>query len=615
MSRGETRAKRRERLAESARRLPAKPGAYLFVNPAGRVIYVGKAKSLRARVRSYFGKPADLTAKVRRTVEATHDIQFIVTRSEMEAFLLEYNLIKEHRPRYNIVYRDDKRYPYVRVTLGEKFPRVFPTRRIEDDGSRYFGPYTDVGAMRRTLSILRSVFPLPTCSIRLEEGMSERGCLDWYLGRCLGPCRGDVDPDEYRAIVEEVIRFLAGKREDVVGKLERDMTRAARDLRFEDAAKLRDRIFSLRRTVAKQHVSIPGEGNVDALGIERLGRTAIGVLIQLRNGRVIGRERLEIGCTPEDSESELVRGLLLGFYESRETVPPDILVPAEPADPALLGAWLTGKAGAKVRLRIPKRGRRRRLVEMAEENASVALAGEAGEGAGGEGALTETRELAQALGLPDPPRRIEGFDVSTIQGTDTYASMVVFEDGVPAKSEYRTFRIREAPRRDDPRSIEEAVRRRSRRIRAGWVAPDLLVIDGGPTQLGGATRALEAAGLDALPVVALAKREELVFRRGRTEPLRLPRESGALKLLQRVRDESHRFALRAHRRRRGGRIAASALDEVPGIGPRRRRLLLERFGSVARIREAGFEELAAVPGIGRQIALALWTHLGGAEET
>jgi excinuclease ABC subunit C len=611
VSSGESRGRRRERLARIARGLPDEPGAYLFLDSKGAVIYAGKAKSLRARVRSYFAASADLTAKVRQTVSATHDIDFLVTRTEMEALLLEYNLIKEHRPRYNVVYRDDKKYPYVKVTVGETFPRVFATRRIEDDGARYFGPYSDVGAMRRTLRILGSVFPLPTCALRLTEGMSERGCLDWFLGRCVGPCRGDVDPDEYRLIVDDVIRFLEGKKSDVVRDLERRMGDAAREMRFEEAAKLRDRLFSLRRTVAKQHVTLDGRKTLDALGIARLGRTAIGVLLEVRDGRVIGRDRIEIRCTPAEPESEIARGLVLGFYQGRDAVPGELLVRAAPADEELLAEWLAGKAGRKVRLRAPQRGEGIRLLEMAEHNARVALAGD--DGGRARAGAGDGEELAEAVGLAKAPRRIEGFDISTIQGTDTYASLVVFEEGSPAKSEYRTFRIREAPRRDDPRSIEEAVRRRARRAAAGGARPDLILIDGGPTQLDAACRALRAEDLD-VPVLSLAKREELVHLPGRAEPLRLPAGSAALKLLQRVRDEAHRFALRAHRRRRGGRVSGSVLDEVPGIGPGRRKVLLQRFGSVEGLRSAGVEEIAEVPGIGKAVARALWTHLGGAEE-
>ena len=613
MSRGEAKGQRRERLAEAARRLPRQPGTYLFLDAGGRPIYVGKANSLRDRVRSYFAPPADLAPKVRRTVEAAHDIEFIVTRSETEALLLEYNLIKEHRPRYNVVYRDDKRYPYLRVSVAETFPRVVPTRSIANDGSRYFGPYTDVGAMRRTLRILGTIFPLPTCSLKLVEGMTERGCLDRDLGRCLGPCRGDVDPDEYRKVVDEVLEFLAGRRDDVVAGLERDMLEAARELRFEDAAKLRDRILSLKSTVARQHVTIAGKGDCDALGLARLGKQAIGVLIRLRGGRVIGRDRLEIACTPMETEAEIVRGLVLGFFQGRETIPGEVLLSAEPAERELLERWLSESAGRKVSLRVPRRGNPRRLLEMAEHNAQVALA-PSPTGAAGSAPAADLEELATALALPRFPDRIEGFDISTIQGTDTFASMVVFEGGTPAKGEYRTFRIRDAPRRDDPRAIGEAVRRRARRILASGTAPDLILIDGGPTQLAEAARSLAAEGVEGVPVVSLAKREELVFFPDRADPLRLPRASGALRLLQRVRDESHRFALRAHRRRRGGRMSASVLDDVPGVGPARRRRLLQKFGSPAGIREAGLDEIAAVPGIGREIALAVWTHLGGAEE-
>ncbi|MGQ0723279.1 MAG: excinuclease ABC subunit UvrC, partial [Candidatus Eiseniibacteriota bacterium] len=562
-------------------------------------------------VRSYFAAAGDVSPKVRRTVEATHDIDFLVTRTELEALLLEFNLIKEHGPRYNVVYRDDKKYPYVKVTLGETFPRVFATRSVEGDGARYFGPYADVGAMRRTLRVLGTVFPLPTCTIRLSEGMSERGCLDWYLGRCVGPCRGEVDPTEYRKIVDDVVLFLEGKKSDVVRELERRMTDAARELRFEDAARLRDRLDSLRTTVARQHVTLGGKRNADALGVARLGRSAVGVLLEVRDGRVLGRDRLEIGCTPQTEEGEIARSLLLAFYQNRDHVPGEVLLRALPDDAALLAEWLGSRAGRAVRLRPVQRGDGVRLLEMAEQNARVVLAG-AGEGPERTRG-NEVRELGEALGLAAAPRRIEGFDISTIQGTDTYASLVVFVDGSPAKAEYRTFRIREAPRRDDPRSIEEAVSRRAARVAAGGAAPDLVLIDGGPTQLAAAGRALGQAGLD-VPVVSLAKREELVHVPGRREPLRLPRDSAALRLLQRVRDEAHRFALRAHRRRRGGRVAGSVLDEIPGIGPGRRRLLLSRFGSVEGLRAAALEDIAEVPGIGRELARSLWTHLGGAED-
>lgn len=605
---GMSRQERREHLQQIVKTIPLEPGVYLFRDASKRVVYVGKSKSLRARVRSYFAE--DLPAKTRRMVDRAHDLEFVVTGTEMEALLLEHNFIKEHRPRYNVSYRDDKRYPYLKVTLGDPFPRVMPTRRIEDDGAKYFGPYADVGSMRRTLKLLGTLFPIPSCSIELREGMTERGCLDYSLGRCVAPCRGDVNTESYRELVEEVILFLEGKKDDVVTDLERRMAEASREMRYEEAAKLRDRLYSLRRTVTPQHVSIPGKGDLDVIGLSRLAGRAVGVLLPVRGGKITGRERLEIRCTPHEPESGIVRSLVLGFYEHRDSFAPEVLMPVESADAELLAEWLSDRARRKVKLRVPQRGDGRRLLEMAEHNASVALADET---SGSKRAQAATAELASALGLAKPPHRIEGFDISTIQGTDTYASMVVFERGEPAKAEYRTYRIREAPRRDDPRSIAEAVRRRSRRIAAGGPAPDLMLIDGGPTQLAAAAGALADEGV-TLPVVSLAKREELVFFPDREEPLRLPRDAAALKLLQRVRDESHRFALRAHRRRRGGRVAASALDEVPGVGPAKRKVLLQHYGSVAALREASVDELATLPGVGRSLALSIWTHLGGAEE-
>ena len=613
MSRGESKTERRERLRAFARKLPVQPGAYLFRDATGRVVYVGKAKSLRSRVRSHFSDPIDLGAKARRTAELTHSVDYVATTTEMEALLLEYNLIKEHRPRYNVTYRDDKTYPYIKVSLGEMYPRIVPTRHMVDDGSRYFGPYADVGSMRRTLRLLGTLFPLPTCTLKLREGMSERGCLDFFIGRCVGPCRGEVDPVEYRKIVEEAMEFLAGKKEGVLADLEREMNRAAREHRFEEAARLRDRLFSLRRTVAKQSVAVEGEEETDALGFARLGRVAIGALLQVREGRVIGRERLEVGCTPTELEGEILRGLLLGFFEPKETFPQTILVPVLPSEQQLLTEWLSTKAGHAVSLKVPRRGAGRKILELAKHNAEVAL-GQEEPPRSKAGATRPLEALAQAIGLPAPPRRIEGIDISTIQGTDTYASLVVFLDGVKRPDEYRTFRIRDAPRRDDPRSIEEVVRRRAVRIEAQGSAPDLILVDGGPTQLDAAVRALRAAHLE-IPIISLAKRFEETYLPGRPEPLRLPATSEARLLLQRVRDEAHRFALKSHRRRRGTRLTMSALDEVAGIGARKKKLLLERFGSVEAMKRSGIEEIAEVPGIGRTLALSIWTHLGGAEET
>lgn len=613
MTRGSSKSERRAELATRAAELPTEPGAYLFRDAEGRVLYVGKAKSLRHRVRTYFGNPADLAVKVRRTAELTHSIDFIVTKTEAEALLLEYNLIKEHHPRYNVVYRDDKSYPYLKVTLSETFPRVEPTRKYEPDGSKYFGPYADVGSMRRTYRVLGSLFPLPTCSLRLREGMSERGCLDYFIGRCVAPCRGDVTPESYREIVVEAVRFLEGKKDAIVAEIEREMLQAASERRYEDAAKFRDRLHSLKKTVAKQYVKIAGHEDADALGFARLGKVAVGALLQLRNGDVIGRERIEVTCTPGDLDGEILRSLLLGFYESRrEELPKTILVPTEPSESDLLETWLSERADGPVQFRVPQRGPSVRLLELATQNAAVAL-GE--EGKASRPKQSSVAALQQALGLAKVPRRIEGVDISTIQGTDTYASLVVFLDGVSAPEEYRTYKIQDAPQRDDPRCIEEVARRRGRRAVVSGELPDLLLIDGGPTQLHAAWRGLSGEGMGELPLVSLAKRNEEIYFPFRSEPLRLPESSEALRLLQRVRDESHRFARKAHRRRRGVRLTASVLLEVPGVGESKRKLLLSRFGSVEAMKAAGFEAISEVPGIGKKLALVLWTHLGGAQES
>jgi excinuclease ABC subunit C len=429
----------------------------------------------------------------------------------------------------------------------------------------------------------------------------------------VGPCRGEVDPAEYRRIVEEAMNFLAGKKDGVLSSLEREMAQASREMRFEDAARLRDRLFSLRATVSKQSVTVQGaEGETDAVGFARLGRVAMGALLQLREGKVIGRERLEVGCAPSDLDGEILRTLLLGFYEPKEDLPDKILVSSSPSEADLLSKLLSERAGHPVVIHVPRRGRWREILELARHNAEVALGHE--ESASREKNVRPLEALAQAIGLAGPPHRIEGIDISTIQGTDTYASLVVFLGGVKRSDEYRTFKIRDAPRRDDPRSIEEVVRRRSLRILAQGSAPDLILVDGGPVQLEAALRALRESGLE-IPVISLAKRFEEIHLPGRPEPLRLPQSSEARLLLQRVRDEAHRFALKSHRRRRGTRLSMSALDEISGIGVRKKKLLLERFASVEAMRRAGLDEIATVPGIGRALALSIWTHLGGAEET
>ncbi|MDP6460516.1 MAG: excinuclease ABC subunit UvrC [Gemmatimonadota bacterium] len=607
MSEASSSAVRRKRLAREAAELPRAPGVYLFRDDEGAVIYVGKAKVLRTRVRSYFAPTADPAVKVKRTVSQTDSVETIVTRTEVEALLLEYNLIREYRPRYNVVYRDDKRYPYLKVTLGEPYPRVVPTREVVEDGSRYFGPYTDVGSMRSALRALGAAFPLPTCRIRLTEGMSERGCLDHQLGRCVAPCRGDGDPAEYRRIVEEVMSFLGGRGVGILSALEEDMARASRDRRYEEAARIRDRLRSLRSTLETQHVTL-GRGNLDALGFARDGSRGTGVLIHLREGRVVGRDRLDVECGPEDSPAEVARVLLLGFYRSRSTIPPQILLPARVADAPVLESWLGERAGRRVRLRVPSRGDGARLLEMADHNAAVAV------GAGAE--RVETRdaalvELAAVLGLPGLPGRIEGFDISHVQGRDAYASLVVFRGGQPSRAEYRTFGIRTAARADDPGAIGEAVGRRAKTAREEGTIPDLVLVDGGEAQLEAARRALMEAGLGGVPVAALAKREEVVRLAGSPGEVCMKEGDHALALLQRVRDESHRFARRAHLRKRGKRMRESALDGIPGIGPKRRRALLRAFGSPEGLRLAGREGIAAVPGIGVELARAIWERMSG----
>lgn len=611
---------RRRRLHARAKGLPDEPGVYLLHDARGRVIYVGKAASLKNRVRSYFQSPKALDPKTRALVEEVADFEVIVTANEHEALLLEDALIKRHRPRYNVRLRDDKRYPYLKLT-ADPFPRLVLTRRVEADvkrGARYFGPYTNTRAMRETRRILQKLFRIRTCSLKIPpdgKPVRKRPCLDYHLGLCDAPCVGAVRPGEYRRLVDEATLFLQGRNRELLPQLRREMEEASQRLEFERAARIRDRLQALERL---QHSRGEGAGDQDALGIAVCGDRGIVEILQVRDGVWVGRERVSLTLPPDSAPEEALLAFLKQRYGTGASVPKEILLPLEMegVEKGLLESWLSARRGSRVYLKTPKRGPKARFVRTATRNAQLALEEELRRRRLHREPQVDPeplRELRRIFGLSEIPRRIEGFDVSNLRGREPVASMVVFTDGGPDKGAYRRFGIRGLERPDDVGMLAEAVRRRLERALEGddkfLPLPDLLLLDGGKGQLNAVLSVLSELGVE-IPVGALAKEEELLYLPGCSRALRLPSSSPALQLLQRVRDEAHRFALAGHRARRTRRGLQSLLDEIPGIGPRRKRRLMHRFGSLKRLREASLEELRQA-GLPRSVAERLYRALRG----
>lgn len=600
-------------------RLPARPGVYLFRDERGEILYVGKAKSLRARVRSHFRGDDPGSLRQRELVRRTAAVDTIVVGSEAEALILEANLIKARRPRFNIQLRDDKRYPYIKVTVAEPFPRVYVTRRVADDGSRYFGPYTHVGATRQALQVIKRLYTVRSCRYDLPREVPERPCLDYHIGRCLGPCVGLQDQASYRAMIEAMVRVLEGDVEAERARVAAQMREAAEALDFERAAHLRDVLRGLDNLAEQQRVQRVGGGDLDVIGLARDGALACGVVLRIRRGVLLGLESHRFRKVEDERDADLLAALASRFYlgrgeAGRREVPGDILFPAQFEDRALLEEVLGNAAGRKVQLQVPRRGEKRRLIELASDNARqrleelVAANRHAVQRADPDAALYDVQ---QRLGLKVVPRLMVCFDVSHTQGSETVASAVVFQHGEPCKAEYRRMRIRGNWGNDDVRSIAEVVSRYfRRRMEEGKPVPDLAVIDGGKAQLGAALAALGELGLAAVKVAALAKREEAIYLPGSKMPLRLPASSRALHLLQRMRNEAHRFAITYNRRLRSRRTIRSELGEIPGIGPRRQQALLRHFGSVRAIREARPEEITRVPGFSTVLAHRVLEYLG-----
>ena len=614
-----------EHLQQILDNLPTRPGCYIYKNEAGEVIYVGKAVNLRNRVRSYFNEsPKDF--KTRQLVRHIAHIDWIVVESELEALILEMNLIKKYRPRYNIRLKDDKRYPYIKVHWAAPFPKVTVTRQMVQDGSRYFGPYTSVWAVHQTLDVLRRIFPYLTCD-REITGKDARACLYYDIKLCTAPCIGAIGQAEYRRMIEDLCDFLQGRTEPIVTRLQKEMEEAAEALQFERAAAIRDQIFAIEKIVEKQRVISSKQMDSDVIAIARANGEACVQIFFIRSGKLIGREYFILEGTQEEKEAEIVAQFIKQFYSEAATLPDQVLLPHEVEEAQIIEQWLkTRRGGDKVQLVVPHHGEERELVEMATENAIETLAALRAQWEADTNKQQQAlAEIQQVLNLPAPPNKIECFDISNTQGTATVASMVVFEQGVPSKKNYRHFNIRSVQGPDDFASMEEALTRRFKRWQAAQegrfepgtkldpaftILPDLLIVDGGKGQLSRAVKVLESFGLSGkVPVVGLAKQNEELFLPGRSESILLPRHSQGLYLLQRIRDEAHRFAITAHRKQRTRQGMASVLDAIPGIGPARRRWLLQHFGSLEAIRQASLEELTAAPGITPELAQKIKEHL------
>ncbi len=620
----------RERLGS----VPARPGVYLFKNASSQFIYVGKAANLRNRLRSYFGTPFGLAPKIRRMVQQARDFEFVVTHSESEALILENTLIKRHRPPFNTRLRDDKTYPYIKIDPSEEFPQVYFTRRVQNDGARYFGPFASAGSVRKTLALLKKLFPYRSCTKNIT-GTDARPCLEYYIHRCVAPCVGYADRDNYMEVIEQVLMFLDGKTTDVLRQLNHRMHEAAEKLEFERAARLRDQVQAIQRVGEDQKVVSLRNQDTDVIAMAQERNEAWVEAFFIRNGKLVGRDHFIMDGVQDEEEGRVLGTFIQQFYDRASYVPPTILMQHPADETPLLTEWLTGRRGTNVQLQVPVRGEKRRLVAMVAENASQGLSMSRAQRLAGQGALDSAMaEVQEALSLPRLPKRIECYDISHVQGSDTVGSMVVFQNGAPRKEHYRRFKVKTVEGPDDFESMREVLRRRFARMAASlptednaedavdssvenaeqlpeapdgkaWEnVPDLVLIDGGKGQLSAVHGVFLEMGLstDVVPLASLAKREEEIFVPHSPEPTMLPRNSQGLFLVQRVRDEAHRFAVTYHQRLRSKRQTRSGLDTVHGIGPKRRRMLMQRFGSVAAIREATLEELSAVPGMTRALA-------------
>jgi excinuclease ABC subunit C len=601
------------------RELPDRPGVYLFRDGDGRVLYVGKARSVRSRVRNYFGAPSGLESRTQAMVAASRRVEWVVVSGEVQALMLEFSLIQQHKPRYNVRYRDDKSYPYLAVTLKDKWPKATVMRGGKRRGVRYYGPYPNTYAIRETVDLLTRVFPMRSCSESLFNECKRLGrpCLYFHIGRCPGPCVDEVTEEDYRANVDAFCRFLDGEADATLQRLDTEMHESAGRQEYENAARRRDQLFAARKALERQEVVTKTSLDADVVAVAENELDAAAQVFFVRRGRIAGRRGFRAEVTEDQTPSSRLTLFIQGLYSEREDVPGELLVPFVPDEREVLEAWLAQQRGGPVRIRVPRTGERAGVLSIVRDNAEHALrefgAKRRTDLAARSRALAD---LQAELGLPEAPLRIECFDISTLQGDETVGSMVVFEDGAPRPSDYRKFRVKRQEGMDDFKAMHEVVFRRFRRYaqekekpvepgtrpRKFAYRPQLVLIDGGRGQLNAAMRAIEEAGVSGIPVAALAKRLEEVYVPGRPEPLRIPRTSEALYVLQHVRDEAHRFAIGYHRKRREEAMRKSFLDDVPGVGRGRKASLMKWFGSLESMEKATVDEIRAVPGIPRHVA-------------
>jgi len=615
-----------KKFAAQLKALPAKPGVYIFKNATDRIIYVGKATLLRNRVRSYFGSTHAFEAKTRRLVAQIADIEFILTGSAQEALLLEATLVKRHQPFYNVRLKDDKHYPYLKIDVTEDWPRVQITRRIGSDGSRYFGPFASAGSVRRTLDLVKKLFPWRSCTKEIT-GDDPRPCLEYFIHRCIGPCASLCTKDEYDTVIKQTIMFLEGRTDEITRDLRREMQQASADLEYERAARLRDQVQAIDSTTERQVMEVRDRTDMDVFGLAREEQEAYVQVFFVRKGLIIGRDIFQLDGTAGETDAEILRSFVEQFYESAPYVPARVLLPVKIDDTDLIAQWLTqrrgdrpnGRRAGAVRVTAPSRGEKHALVQRAVDNARESLRQARAKWMADRGKKQEAlQQLQDELELPSLPQRIECYDISTIQGTSAVGSMVVFEDGTPKKSEYRRFRIKGVAGQNDFAMMQEVLKRRFWRARrqsqeeganeAGeydesfGAMPDFVIVDGGKGQVSAAHDAMRNLGIGHIPLAGLAKRFEELFVVGVSEPVVLDRTSQALYLVQRIRDEAHRFAITYHRNVRKKSGLRSALDEVPGVGPKRKKALLRKFGSLKAVRDASADEIAETPGFTRGLA-------------
>ncbi len=600
--------------------MPTRPGVYLFKDSSSKFLYVGKAANLRNRLRSYFATPYGMMPKTRRLMQQAVDFEFVVTDSESEALILENTLIKRHRPQFNTRLRDDKTYPYIKIDPTEEFPQVYFTRRVLNDGARYFGPFASTGSIRKTLNLVKKLFPYRSCTKPIT-GTDARPCLEYYIHRCVAPCVGYADKDSYKEVIQQVLMFLEGKTGDVVRHLNRRMTDSADNLQFEQAARIRDQIQAIERVNEEQKMVSLRSQDMDIVAMAQERNEAWVEAFFIRKGMLVGRDHFIMDGVQDEEEGKVISTFIQQFYDRASYVPPLVLIQHEADETPLLTEWLSARRGGPVSLQIPVRGEKRKLMSLVGENAAQGLSMSRIRKLSSQGALDiAMTEVQEALGLPRLPNRIECYDISNISGTDAVGSMVVFQNGAPSKQHYRRFKIKTVDGPDDFAMMREMLQRRFKRMAKQendnadadadpvdnpWEnVPDLILIDGGKGHLSAVQTVFLEMGIstDKVPLASLAKQEEEVFVPHSQEPMILPRNSQGLFLVQRVRDEAHRFAITYHQKLRSKRQTQSGLDTVQGVGPKRRKLLIQRFGSVQGIREASMEELTTVPGM--TVALA-----------